>query len=73
MREEMEEELSPEELAELMRAYKKELAHIYRTAAAKRALFSARGGADAERMLAKSGEEMRADIDALKKKYGIHY
>ena len=56
-----------------MRAYKKELAHIYRTAAAKRALFSSRGGADAERMLAKSGEEMRADIDALKKKYGIHY
>lgn len=67
------EELSPEELAELMQAYKKELAHIYRTASAKRGLLARRGGAGLEAMLRKSDEDMRADIDALKRKYGIHY
>lgn len=34
--EQIEETLSPEELAELMREYKKDLARIYRTASARR-------------------------------------
>lgn len=50
------EELSPEELAELMRAYKKELAALYRASA-----------------LRADEEAMRADIEALKRKYGVRY
>ena len=67
------EELTPEELAELMGAYKKELAHLYKVSSAKRALLARRGGPDLSAMLRRCDEEMRADIDELKRKYGIHY
>lgn len=67
------EELTPEELAELMGAYKKELAHLYKVSSAKRALLARRGGPGLSAMLRQCDEEMRADIDGLKRKYGIHY
>lgn len=68
---EQEEELTEEELAELMKEYKKELAHVYKVSAAKRALFLRRGmGAD---VLRQCDEDMRSDIKELQRKYGIHY
>jgi hypothetical protein len=67
------EELSEEQLQELMASYKKELAHIYRTSAAKRALLSRRKDPDTDRLLKQCDEDMREDINALKRKYGIHY
>lgn len=67
------EELTAEELAELMSAYKKELAHLYKVSSAKRALLARRGGPGLPQMLKQCDEDMRADIDDLKRKYGIHY
>lgn len=62
------EELSPEELAELMRAYKKELAALYRASALRRTRLAGDGEA-----LRADEETMRADIEALKQKYGVRY
>ena len=70
---ENEEELSAEELQELMSCYKKELAHIYRTASAKRAAAMKRDTVHRNTLLRQCDEEMRSDIDSLKKKFGIHY
>lgn len=65
------EELTEEELAELMKEYKKELAHVYKVAAAKRALFLRRGMG--EDVLRQCDQDMRNDIRELQRKYGIHY
>lgn len=67
------EELTPEELAELMGAYKKELAHLYKVSSARRALLVRRKGPGLSEQIRKCDEEMRADIEELKRKYGIHY
>lgn len=70
---EVQEELSEEELAELMGEYKKELAHVYKTASAKRALLIRRKTPGLEDILRQCDEDMRRDIKDLQKKYGIHY
>lgn len=70
--EQIEETLSPEELAELMREYKKDLARIYRTASARRVQIL-RDEAGAEGKLRSNEASMRAEIEALKRKYGIRY
>lgn len=70
--EQIEETLSPEELAELMREYKKDLARIYRTASA-RLVQILRDEAGAEGKLRSNEASMRAEIEALKRKYGIRY
>lgn len=71
-KEEME-ELSEEALAELMGEYKKELAHVYKMAAAKRALLIRRKAPGLPEMLRQCDADMREDIKELKRKYGIHY
>ena len=60
---ENEEELSAEELQELMSCYKKELAHIYRTASAKRAAAMKRDTFHRNTLLRQCDEDMRSDID----------
>ena len=65
------EELTEEALAELLASYKKELAHLYRVASAKRALLVARKAP--AQVVAECDADMRRDIAALKQKYGIHY
>lgn len=65
------EELTEEELAELMKEYKKELAHVYKVSAAKRALLLRRGMG--EDVLRRCDQDMRNDISELQRKYGIHY
>lgn len=65
------EELTEEELAELMKEYKKELAHVYKVSAAKRALLLRRGMS--EDVLRRCDQDMRNDIRELQRKYGIHY
>ncbi len=70
--EQIEETLSPEELAELMREYKKDLARIYRTASARRVQIL-QDEAGAEGKLRSNEASMRAEIEALKRKYGIRY
>ena len=70
--EQIEETLSPEELAELMREYKKDLARISRTASA-RGVQIRRDEAGAEGKLRSNEASMRAEIEALKRKYGIRY
>lgn len=70
--EQIEETLSPEELAELMREYKKDLARIYRTASARRVQIL-RDETGAEGKLRSNEASMRAEIEALKRKYGIRY
>lgn len=67
------EELSEEALAELMGEYKRELAQIYKAASAKRALLTRRAAPGLDGLLRRCDEDMRADITALKRKYGIHY
>lgn len=67
------EELSEEELQQMMAAYKKELAHIYRMASARRALIISRHEVNQALKLQKCDEDMRNDINAIKRKYGIHY
>ncbi len=65
------EELTAEALAEVLAAYKRELAHLYRAASAKRALLVARKAP--AMTVAECDADMRRDIAALKQKYGIHY
>ncbi len=65
------EELTAEALAEVLAAYKRELAHLYRVASAKRALLVARKAP--AMTVAECDADMRRDIVALKQKYGIHY
>ena len=66
-------ELSPEELADLMSRYKKELARIYKLSSAKKASISSQKLHNAQYLLNKCDMEMRSDINSLKKKFGIHY
>ncbi len=68
-----EKELSEDELNELMGAYKKELAHIYKMASAKKALMVRKGMPCLESVLAECDRDMRTDIERLKDRYGIHY
>ncbi len=65
------EELTAEALAEVLAVYKRELAHLYRVASAKRALLVARKAP--AMTVAECDADMRRDIAALKQKYGIHY
>lgn len=67
----MDEELSQEELSILMQAYKKELAQIYRAASLQRAALQREGAGQAR--IQACERAMRADIDELKRKYGIRY
>ena len=67
------EELTEEELQELFRSYKKELAHIYRTSAAKKADMCRRDPQIQNALLQDCDEDMRRNITDLKKKYGIRY
>ena len=68
-----ENELTEEELQEFMAAYKKELAHIYRMCSAKKSSMIRHHLPNLKSALAECDKEMRADIDDLKRKYGIHY
>lgn len=68
-----EEELSPEELAEFMASYKKELARIYKMASAKKAFMAGQKLPNLKMALEECDRDMRKDIDELKHKYGIHY
>ena len=65
-----EQELSPEELAEFMASYKKELAHIYKMSSAKKSFLVRQ---KLKMALEECDRDMRKDIDELKHKYGIHY
>lgn len=56
-----------------MSAYKRELAHVYRMASAKRMLFIKRKGTHKKMVLNECSRDMRGDIGELKKKYGIYY
>ena len=53
--------------------YKKELAHVYKMASAKKAALVRRNLPYIKAELEKCDQEMREDIEALKHKYGIHY
>ena len=55
-----------------MSAYKRELAHVYRMASAKRMLFIKCKGTHKKMVLNERSRDMRGDIGELKKKYGIH-
>lgn len=67
----MDEERSPEELALLMQAYKKELAQIYRASSLRRGQLVAAGAPEAR--LRDCESAMRGAIEELKQKYGIRY
>ena len=66
-------ELTEEELQEFMASYKKELAHIYKMASAKKAFMARQQLPNLKEALKECDREMRKDIDDLKHKYGIHY
>lgn len=68
-----EKELTEEELQEFMASYKKELAHIYKMASAKKASMARQKIPNLKTALEECDRDMRNDIDELKKKYGIHY
>lgn len=68
-----EKELTDEELADLMGAYKNELARIYRLASAKKKAILKNKTPGAKQLLVDCDRDMQADIEALKKTYGIHY
>lgn len=68
-----EQELSPEELAEFMASYKKELARIYKMSSAKKAFMVRQKLPNLKMALEECDRDMRKDIDELKHKYGIHY
>lgn len=72
-RELINENLTDEEMQDLMASYKKELAHAYKMASAKKAALVRRNLPYIKAELEKCGQEMREDIEALKHKYGIHY
>ncbi len=67
------EELTEEELQEFMASYKKELAHIYRMASAKKAFLTRQKLPNLKQALETCDQDMRRDIEDLKHKYGIHY
>ena len=69
-RELINENLTDEEMQDLMASYKKELAHVYKMASA---ALVRRNLPYIKAELEKCGQEMREDIEALKHKYGIHY
>ena len=66
-------ELTEEELKEFMASYKKELAHIYKMASAKKAFMARQQLPNLKEALEECDREMREDIEELKHKYGIHY
>ena len=66
-------ELTEEELQEFMASYKKELAHIYRMASAKKAFIARQKLPNLKMALEECDRDMRKDIEELKHKYGIHY
>ena len=66
-------ELTEEELQEFMASYKKELAHIYKMASAKKAFMARQQLPNLKEELKECDQEMREDIEELKHKYGIHY
>ena len=68
-----EQELSPEELAEFMASYKKELARIYKMSSAKKSFMARQKLPNLKMALEECDRDMRKDIDELKHKYGIHY
>lgn len=68
-----EKELTEEELQEFMASYKKELAHIYKMASAKKAFMVRQKISNLKTALEECDRDMRNDIDELKRKYGIHY
>ena len=68
-----EKELTEEELQELMASYKRELAHIYKIASAKKAFMARQKLPNLKEALEECDRDMRKDIDDLKHKYGIHY
>lgn len=68
-----EKELTEEELQEFMASYKKELAHIYKMASAKKAFMTRQKIPNLKTALEECDRDMRNDIDELKRKYGIHY
>ena len=68
-----ESELTEEELQEFMASYKRELAHIYKMASAKKAFMARQKMPHLEEALEACDRDMRADIEELKQKYGIHY
>ena len=66
-------EMTEEELQEFMASYKKELAHIYKMASAKKAFMARQQLPNLKEALKECDQEMREDIEELKHKYGIHY
>ena len=68
-----EQDLSPEELAEFMASYKKELARIYKMSSAKKSFMVRQKLPNLKMALEECDRDMRKDIDELKHKYGIHY
>lgn len=68
-----EKELTEEELQEFMASYKRELAHIYKIASAKKAFMARQKLPNLKEALEECDRDMRKDIDDLKHKYGIHY
>ena len=66
-------ELTEEELKEFMASYKKELAHIYKMASAKKAFMARQQLPNLKEALEECDREMRKDIEELKHKYGIHH
>ena len=63
-----EQELSPEELAEFMASYKKELAHIYKMSSAKKSFLVRQKLPNLKMALEECDRDMRKDIDELKHK-----
>ncbi|WP_444225339.1 hypothetical protein [Dialister succinatiphilus] len=68
-----ERELTEEELQEFMASYKRELAHIYKMASAKKTFMARQHLPHLKEALEACDRDMRADIEELKQKYGIHY
>lgn len=56
-----------------MASYKRELAHIYKMASAKKAFMARQHLPHLKEALEACDRDMRADIEELKQKYGIHY
>lgn len=68
------EELTEEELKEFMASYKKELAHLYKMNSAKKQYIARQTASGSlTRLLEQCDRELREDIEALKRKYGIRY
>lgn len=68
------EDLTEEELQEFMASYKEELSRLYKMNRAKKQYIAREtaSGSSAQ-LLEQCDKELREDIDALKRKYGIHY